>query len=326
MTTLQAVDAKSGSLGFAHAKSILVGEHAVVYGKPAIAFPVHSLPLVAQAKALPHGFFLRTPYHSGEMHAHGSTTDSLEQSLADTALRNTLDFLGSTLPGISVTITGMIPPARGLGSSAAVAGAIAQAVAQLHGVVLSEIERFDLVQSVERVAHGTPSGLDAHATTSVGPIWFEDGKVTPLQVKRAPHLLIADTGISGHTSQAVTHVRNLYDSDPHKVGATLEEIATITHEARHHLISDNLSGLGEVMSTNHSLLSTLDVSHEVLDHLVSTAQSAGALGAKLTGGGLGGCIVALANSRESMTHIQHALLEAGATAVWPVGQGEERYP
>lgn len=324
MTTLREVDARNMALGFAHAKSILVGEHAVVYGKPAIAFPVHSLPLVAQATTNSHGFFLRTPYHSGEMQAEHSSSDSLERSLADTALRNTLDFLESDLPGLTVTITGMIPPARGLGSSAAVAGAIAQSVARLHGRDLSELERFQLVQSVERVAHGTPSGLDAHATTASGPIWFENGVITPLQVKRSPHLLVADTGITGHTSQAVAQVRSYYDLEPQKVSSILDEIAAITHSARFDLASDNMEGLGVTMTQNHRLLSELGVTHEALDNLVTVATRSGALGAKLTGGGLGGCIVALAESKEDMTRVQHALLDAGATAVWPVIQAEER--
>src|SRR5690625_1100584 len=159
--------------GGSHAKAILSGEHAVVYGLPAIAFPVHSLRLQATATIGGDSWVLSTPYHTAVVRRTHQHQQGMVRVLAETALTNTLDYLGSAPRGISVNVTGEIPPARGLGSSAAVAAAIATAVASAHGVILTGDDHFELVQSVERVAHGTPSGLDARATIATGPIWFQ---------------------------------------------------------------------------------------------------------------------------------------------------------
>lgn len=312
----------SVGLGSAHAKAILLGEHAVVYGHPAIAFPVHSLRLQATASRTSSGVRLRTPFHETISVTDPSELDTLEQSLPAIALFNTLRFLDLAADGIEVSVEGIIPQARGLGSSAAVAGAVADAVARLHGVELHAAERFDLVQSVENVAHGTPSGLDAHATHSDDPIWFSRGTVESLRIGTPPRLLIADTGFSGRTSLAVSHVRTQYEQQRAHVDERLGRLNELTEAARGFLADDDHRGLGSAMTEGHSVLRDLGVSHERLDTLIDAALDHGALGAKLTGGGMGGCIVVLAESEATERELATVLHDAGAAGVWSVSETE----
>lgn len=313
---MQETSTNGVATGTTHAKVIVLGEHSVVYGNPAIAFPVHSLQLHAEARLGGTGLNVVTPFH--EPREEREETLALERQLSETAVTNTLEFLGVRPTGIEVSVTGMIPPARGLGSSAAVAGAIAQAVARVYGRELTRDERFELVQSVERVAHGTPSGLDAYATTEQGPIWFERGVAKPLRVLSQPRLLVADTGIVGHTSEAVRRVRELRESSRSAVDALLDEAAQLAADAGHDLATGDLVALGLKMNRNHAILSELGVSADPLETLVSASRQAGALGAKLTGGGLGGCMVALVDSEAAEQSVSEAMLAAGAKHVWPV--------
>lgn len=304
--------------GHTHAKVILLGEHSVVYGKPAIGYPVHSLKLVATADLTGEGWCVETPFHRGTIVPGTEQTDDLEKLLSVTALTNTLDFLGETPTGIRVNVTGFIPPARGLGSSAAVAGAIARAVARAYGRELNRDELFELVQSVERVAHGTPSGLDAYATTEDGPIWFSNGVARPLRAGVQPRLLIADTGVTGRTSEAVRLVRELYTQQSSKVESLLDEAAGLVEGAGRDLEMGNVHELGVKMNRNHEILRELGVSSEGLETLVTVARDAGALGAKLTGGGMGGCMVALVADEAAEAQVADRLSAAGAKSVWRV--------
>lgn len=310
--------------GEAHAKVILSGEHAVVYGKPAIAYPVHALGLRAEVRLEGNEWFASTPYHAGVVRRTGATDNGLARVLSETALTNVLAFLGEEPDGIRVQVTGLVPPARGLGSSAAVAAAIVRAVAQTYDVTLNDEELFELVQSVERVAHGTPSGLDARAVVADDAIWFHAGEVTQLHTRTRPRLLLADTGLKGHTAQAVTTVRERRSIEPERINRMLDAIGEITVQARGVLETGDLEHLGALLTTNHSILADLGVSHERLDALVDCAVSAGALGAKLTGGGMGGCVVALVTDTDSQQRVTRALEDAGAVNVWQL-HGEEHH-
>lgn len=309
--------------GSAHAKAILIGEHAVVYGRPAIAFPVPALHIEATALRYDGPLTLHTPFHSSEVTPESTEIEPLEKHLAEIAVRTVLDFYRLPNHGMSVRVNGLIPPARGLGSSAALAGAIASAVTRFYEVDMSDSDRFDIVQTVERVAHGTPSGLDALTTASQHPIWFQHGKAEPLTVAESPRLLIADSGESGRTADAVQNVRSQFDSDEGAVVRQLDRLADLTHAAREDLESGTLTALGQRISEAHEILRGLGVSSAGLDSLVETALSAGALGAKLTGGGQGGCIVVLADDAENQARIEDKLRASGATAVWRIEQAKE---
>lgn len=309
-------------IGEANAKTILLGEHAVVYGRPAIAFPIPALTIQATAFFHDGPLALKTPLYDDVVPADTGVIEPLEKHLAEIALRNTLEFFALTAQNIRVTVEGVIPPARGLGSSAAVAGAIASAVASLHGIALSPEDRFSIVQSVERIAHGTPSGLDAYSTASRFPIWFQNGEATQLELQHYPTLIVADTGESGRTAAAVADVARFRELDRRVVDNHLDLLGDLTVQAREDLEQGEVVKLGGKLTHAHGILQDLGVSSDRLDELVSAALDHGALGAKLTGGGQGGCIVALVESSKQITGLTDALLSAGAVSVWPIHRGE----
>ena len=297
--------------GAAHAKVILFGEHSVVYGTPALALPMASLGMQATAWRMAGSARFESNYYTGNlMDSPGS------MAAPRTAVQATVKHVRGSLSGLVVSVTGNIPLGRGLGSSAAAAGAIVEAVARLHDTELSQKERFELVQQAECVAHGKASGLDAYTTISPTPIRFQQGKATPVPVAlQDACFIVADTGVHGSTLQAVDAVRSLRERNPQAINPIINELGDLTELAVDDLAQNRLSALGERMNRAQTLLQALTVSHPSVERLVEAARRAGALGAKLTGAGLGGCIVVLA-PQSLAAAVKLALQEAGAAQTW----------
>lgn len=297
--------------GTAHAKFILVGEHAVVHGRPAIAAPFPELPMIAEVSAETGPLRLDSEHYTGALAAAPERLDAVRA-----VVQASLLALGLPEEGLVVRTTSSVPIERGLGSSAAVSGAIVRALFDLAGRRPSAQELFDLVQVSERIAHGTPSGLDALATTASGPIWFENGVARPLSMGLDGHIIVADTGVHGHTRGAVADVRALKERQPARVDGILDELAGITHRAAEQLVAGDGAGLGAGLDAAHELLRELTVSSIELERLVGAARAAGALGAKLTGGGRGGCMIAYTADDETAERVIRALRTAGARDTW----------
>ncbi len=295
----------------AHAKVILLGEHAVVHGGPAIALPVHGLTLTASVTSTERPLWIDSVLYRGPVAAAPTLL-----AAPITAITATLQRLGAPATGLTVRVDGEIPAERGLGSSAAVAAAIITAIAAHHAVSFDDDERFALVQAAERVAHGNPSGLDARAVVCEAPMWFQAGAARPLHCAFGGVFVIGDSGVHGRTREAVTAVGALKAAEPERVGAMLARIDQHAAAAAHDLARDQRRALGERMSAVHELLRELSVSSAELDALVAAAREAGALGAKLTGGGRGGCVLALADDEPAAARIAAALRAAGAERTW----------
>ncbi|QAY60492.1 mevalonate kinase [Microbacterium protaetiae] len=295
----------------AHAKVILLGEHAVVHGAPAIALPVHGLALTATVTRTDRPLWIDSVLYRGPIAA---APELLAAPV--TAIVETLRHVGAPATGRAVRIDGEIPAERGLGSSAAVAAAIAAAVARSCGVELDAAERFALIQAAERVAHGTPSGLDARSVVSDTPVWFQAGQARELPSALGGVFVIADTGLRGRTREAVAGVAALKAAEPDRVAGILSRIQECTQAAVDDLAGDDRAALGARMSQVHALLRELTVSNPHLDRLVASAEAAGALGAKLTGGGRGGCVLALAETAQNAETIAAAMRENGAERTW----------
>src|SRR5699024_9854673 len=163
---------RATATGHAHAKAILLGEHAVVYGAPALAIPLHGLGVTAHVHPASTGTSIDSELFTGPI---GEAPARLQPVL--TALRAAFEHQGDEMP-VDLHLRSDIPYERGLGSSAAVAAAVARAVADLTEEDLDRDELYELVQQAERVAHGNPSGLDARAVTSAGPIRFDACQAT----------------------------------------------------------------------------------------------------------------------------------------------------
>lgn len=305
--------------GVAHAKVILFGEHAVVHGEPAIALPIDALGIHATATHEPGPLTLRSDLYSGPL---ADAPDLLAAPVA--VVHATLDHLGLPRADVAIEVSGDVPHARGLGSSAAVAGALVRALADLAGRELDEATYLDLVAVGERVAHGAPSGLDARATAASAPVWFEAGVARVLSTRLSAVLVVADSGVAGRTRTAVGAVASFLEHHPVRGAALIAGLGALAHGAALDLSADRPEQVGSRMTTAQGMLRELGVSSPELDVLVDAALAAGALGAKLTGGGQGGCVIALARDAVAATEVEQALRAAGAVAVWqhPIGPRE----
>jgi mevalonate kinase len=305
-----------GSLTVAYApgKVILFGEHAVVYGQPAIAVPVTQVRAVARVEPAPEGRGITIIAEDlGKSYP-------LEQAPLDDALRaivvSTLEHLGVGMKqDLTITISSTIPIARGLGSGAAVSTAIARALSQHFGFLLSPQMISNLVFESEKIHHGTPSGIDNTVIAFEKPVYFVKGqKIETFSVKRPFLLLIADTGIASPTRIAVDHVRRGWEREREKYEGIFDEIGTIVEMGRQAIEQGEIETVGQLMNENHRLLRLIGVSSPELEGLVEVAREGGALGAKLSGAGRGGNIIALV-TEETRSRVEMMLRLAGARGV-----------
>jgi mevalonate kinase len=218
----------------------------------------------------------------------------------------------SPFPHLEIKISSTIPVASGLGSGAAVTVALVRALASHlhHSMTDEEVNAF--TYEIETLHHGTPSGIDNTVVTYAQPVYFIKGQ--PIEIFRvgAPFtIVVADTGISAPTKESVGDVRKLWEADKTKWEPVLDRIGEIARKARTSVERGEWKGLGELMNENHALLQQLTVSSPELDGLVDAAREAGALGAKLSGGGRGGNMIALVEPDKAKT-VCRFLNEAGA--------------
>ncbi|MDI3390552.1 mevalonate kinase [Streptomyces sp. B-S-A8] len=310
--------ARSIGSGSAHAKAILLGEHAVVYGAPAIALPVPQLTVTASA-----GWSPDTAHDQYDVlfTMTGSASRPLVTEASDRLGRLVTEvkaFLGVTeSPHLDVIVDCAIPPGRGLGSSAACARAIVLALADLFGREMSQSAAYDLVQTAERVAHGRASGVDARAVGASAPMMFQSGEVHEPLIGCDGLFIIADSGDMGRTKDAVELLRAGFKEHAGAQEKFLRRASELTDEARRALAEGRPEKLGACLTDNHELLRAAGLSTGRIDALVEAALAAGSLGAKITGGGLGGCAIALTRM-EQARQVTRRLHEAGATQTWAV--------
>ncbi len=297
----------------APAKIILFGEHAVVYDKPAIAVPVSSLRATASAEE--SNIFQIIAKDLDRVFPIDIRSQVVDDALALTVYL-VLQHLKLAPPPVSITIQSQIPLASGLGSGAAVSTALARALGKVLGHELSDFELNQIVYEVEKIHHGTPSGIDNTVIVYEKPIYFIRSKpIEIIDIAKAFPLVIADTGQQASTRISVGDVRKLYENTPNEIQLILDEIGQIVEQAREVIETGALERLGPLMLRNHACLQQLTVSSSQLDHLVQVAIDAGALGAKLSGGGRGGNMIALATF-DTINAIEDALHHAGAVRVF----------
>lgn len=292
-------------------KIILFGEHAVVYGRPAIAIPVAQVQ--ATATIVPgapgSGCVLRLP-DIGEQAPISEAPAS--RPLAHVA-QLALQLLSPPRPwDWIITLRSTIPVASGLGSGAAAATAIVRAIARASGQTLSPSQVSALVYESEKFFHGTPSGIDNTVIAFEQPVWFMRGQPPePFAIGRPLTVVIGDTGVASPTSITVGDVRRGWLEEPARFEALFEAVGQVAWAARRAIERGDAAALGPLMDENHRLLQAMGVASAELDRLCSAARAAGALGAKLSGGGRGGNMIALAPTDRAAA-VQAALQAAGA--------------
>lgn len=300
----------------APAKVILLGEHAVVYGQPAIAAPVSSLRATVTASAAAPGSGLSVVGRDINQTLPVNVAASVVENALALAARLVLDEFHAAPPDLRLTVRSDIPPASGLGSGAAVSAALMRALAEALGRSLPNERLNALVYEVEKVHHGWPSGIDNTVVVYEQAIFYRrDQPIEPIAIGTPLQLLIGDTGQGALTKVAVGDVRALVLQAPEQYQPVVDSIGQLVVEARHAIEAGDLKALGPLLVQNHALLQTLTVSSPKLDCLVDAAMSAGALGAKLSGGGRGGNMIALVTTATSR-QVRRALLLAGAARVF----------
>lgn len=293
-------------------KIILFGEHAVVYGQPALAVPLDSLQATATVRPGRAGTGLSIRALDLDMTL--SLAETAAHALSVTA-RLTLDALGAPEPDAEVAIRSTIPIASGLGSGAAVSAALARALSQYLNAPLSTPALSALVYEVEKLYHGTPSGVDNTVVCYGQPVYFVRGQAPEVFAPAAPFdLLVGDTGRPSPTRETVGAVRAGWERDPAHYDAIFEQIGALVREVRAAIERGEVDRLGPLMAENQALLRRLDVSSPELELLVDAALAAGAQGAKLSGGGGGGNMIALVRAGDA-DRIAQVLSDAGAARV-----------
>ncbi|SDC20970.1 mevalonate kinase [Pelagirhabdus alkalitolerans] len=301
-----------GSIGRAHSKLILIGEHAVVYNEPAIALPFDAVSVMAKIRRKAGNIQFNSRFYKGDLEDMPEKMQGLV-----TCVKGVCKKLKKKAVDFDIDLESTIPIGRGLGSSAAIAVALVRGLYKYFQVELQRETLMDFVDLAEQHAHGTPSGIDREATSREHPIWFvKDQPVDIVKIKQPLHLIVADTGRIGDTHSAVDSVKALYQTDHLNTRKRIEALGTLTKKARESMESGDLIKLGETLNQAHFELKALGVSDPGLDHYVEVSQASGALGAKLTGGGRGGCMIALADSIDNAREIEKALQSAGASETW----------
>lgn len=300
-------------------KIILFGEHAVVYNRPALAVPVTQVHVDVEVHDSDSaGIWIHAPVI--DLHAELSTLPS-DHPIGSVILGLLQRFRIFNPPDLEIKIESTIPVASGLGSGAAVSVALIRAISSYFSYSLTNEQINSLVYESERLHHGTPSGIDNTVITYAMPVYFIKGQ--PIETFKAGKpftIVIGDTGIPAPTKESVGDVRRLWLRDSVYYEDIFDEIAQLALIARRSIESGKPELLGELMDQNHAFLQQLTVSSPELDKLVDAARNAGALGAKLSGGGRGGNMIALVE-QASAESVAEALMSAGAvrTIITEVG-------
>ena len=299
--------------GEACGKAILFGEHSVVYARPAIAIPVKCVK--AQA------FVYTETDDPGVLYARDidrrvEFSDTENRSALARLLRKIVALFELEDFQWKVEVTSTIPIGSGMGSSAAVAAAIIKAMASALGRNLTPRELSSLVYETEMLYHGSPSGIDNTVITMEKPVWFIQGEPPEvLRVGRPFTIVLGNSGRPSRTKDVVNMVRYRWKSEPEKFETLFDEIAAVVRRGRKAVETGNISEIGALMNKNHELLKAMGVSSNHLDRLVNAARNAGAIGAKLTGAGKGGVIIALAMP-DKVKNVRDALRRAGAKEIF----------
>lgn len=314
---------KKIGFGASSAKIIWFGEHSVVYGQPAIALPLPAVEVTAQIETSSESssqIFSR--YYDGDWQQIPAEMNGIKRLSEYVA--NNLQLPSTTF---RLSIDSAIPAERGMGSSAATAVAITRAFFDLVERHLTRSDLLKIADVSEQVTHGNPSGLDAATASAQWPIWYvknQENTQLPINLPKAT-MVIADSGVKGKTSVAVNQVKEQLIMNP-ETKDIIAEMGSVAQQVPAALKANDVVSLGSLMNQNHELLRQLHVSTAQLDLMQAQALKSGALGAKLTGSGLGGCLIAIAPNSRIAQKVADDLLLVGASATWiqPLNQFEKQ--
>lgn len=284
-------------IGFAHGKIILIGEHAVVYNSYAISLPISKINVVTTVFKSLDTNLISSVYK-------GKLVDAPDELIAITSLIKELENHFS-IGALTYEIKSAIPISSGMGSSAAIASSIVMAVYDYLGLELINEERLNWIAYAEKLAHGNPSGIDG-LTTTFNDCWLFKRSVAPLKINlNLPcYLVISETDLKGITKEAVSLVKKAIDEENKRY--LIDEIDNQVKLCYQGIKDSNISIVADAINIAQKALKSLNISTKTIDEMVEIALSNNALAAKLTGGGLGGCVIALCDTLENANKVNKA--------------------
>lgn len=304
---------KQQGIGTSHAKIILMGEHSVVYGQPAIALPLPSVQLsVTLSSRQDNQRIIKSRYYHGSL-------ENLPSSMI--GIKKLIDTLSARFndqeTGWDLKIESQLPAERGMGSSAASAIAIIRAFFDYYDEPLDRTLLLQLADVEEQITHRSPSGLDAATVSSDKPLFYVKGRIgVPIEMNLDGSLVIADTGKKGATKEAILAVKDELKNNNEKAEEHIKHLGELVNQTKDYLAQNDIVKLGDAFNFAQTDLAALNVSDPSLDHLIHVARDNGALGAKLTGGGRGGCMIALMQTAMGARRLASILKENGAHDIW----------
>jgi mevalonate kinase len=300
--------------GIGFGKAILFNEHFVVYGLPAIVTAIGKY-TVAKVEPVDKSGWKITDNRKATPNYKEKKTTQQKDSINRVLKKMKIDL---SKKGIKITLEGNLYCASGIGASAASCVAITRALSNHYNLNLSNEEINDVAYEGEKAYHGSPSGIDNTASTYGGLIWFEKGENNVMDRITLPNpveIVMGNTGKVADTNKVVAGVRERKEQNPQKYAEIFDRAENIAYLAKDALQDEDYRELGKLMNENHKLLQQIEVSSRELDFLVKLSRDHGALGAKLTGGGYGGSMIALTPGRDLQDDVANAIEKEGFQTV-----------
>ncbi len=298
--------------GSGFGKAILFNEHFVVHGVPGIVSAIDSA-ADAEVRKNGKGITVEDERTGAKGYAEKKRIQQ-KQSIANMLKAMKVDPQKASL---KIWLGGKLPGFSGIGASAASSVAIARAISEELGMDLSDDKINEAAYEAEKAYAGNPSGIDNTAATYGGLIWFKKNlggsanTIERLSIREPVEIVIGNTGIVANTKAMVAGVAERKKQNPEKYGALFRQAEDLAFKARKALEAFDLKRVGRLMNKNHQLLQEIEVSCTELEHLVDLAREQGAFGAKLTGGGGGGCMVALTPAKDLQEVVAEAMENEG---------------
>ena len=298
--------------GSGFGKTILFGEHFVVHGVPGIASAIDSA-TEAEVKKTKNGIKIKDERTGAKGYAEKKKLQQLES--IDRML--TAMDLDPESVSMDIWLGGNLPGFSGLGASAASSVAIARAISEEFDLDLRDEKINDVAYEAEKAYAGNPSGIDNTAATFGGLIWFKknlgasSNEIEQLSIRNPIEIVIANTGVVANTKAMVAGVGERKKHNSKKYNEIFKKAEDLVYNGRKALENFDLKKVGSLMNENHILLQEIEVSSKELDYLVELARKNGSFGAKMTGGGGGGCILALTPGTDLQENVASAIKKDG---------------
>jgi mevalonate kinase len=287
-----------------------------VYGLPAIVSALGSF-TTAEIKVVEGNGWLMDDQRPATPGYKKAKYDDAIQSI-----KNVLNYLNidTTNQELQIRFSGDLVAASGVGASAAQCTSLARALNNTFNLDLDDDQINNAAYEGEKAYHGTPSGIDNTASTFGGLIWFIknlNGNKNTINLLNSPiriPLVIGNTGITASTTEVVADVRKQKNANPEKFKKIFNNYGNLAQKAKAALLKGNIEEIGSLMNQNHKLLQQINVSGAINDQLVQIALNNGAIGAKMTGTGRGGLIIALAENVQVQDQIYNSIINEGFIA------------